>query len=163
MLTTNARLYGLAPLIVMLVLLAGCAGPRMQLQDPADGQTQALSIERAVILASARQALGTPYRYGGTSPSGVDCSGLVQMVYGAVGIPVPRTADQQFARLPSRETIRPGDLLFFGSGSTATHVGIYLGQQQMIHAPGQGREVTTTSLAFDYWQDRYLGAAGPAP
>ena len=65
--------------------------------------------------------------------------------------------------LPERDTIRPGDLLFFGSGSKATHVGIYLGDRQMVHAPGRGREVTTTPLDLDYWQQRYLGAVGPAP
>ncbi|MEC9483797.1 MAG: C40 family peptidase [Halomonas sp.] len=148
--------------LTVLMLLAGCAGPRMQLQD-ARGASPPLSIERAMILANARQALGMPYRYGGEGPGGVDCSGLVTMAYGAAGIAVPRTADQQFSRLPRRETARPGDLLFFGSGDKATHVGVYAGQQQMIHAPGEGREVTVTSLALDYWQARFLGVAGPAP
>ena len=152
----------LAAVIFLLILLAGCAGREMKMQDDAPGQS-ALSIERAMILASARQALGIPYRYGGTSRSGLDCSGLVQMAYSTAGIEVPRTADQQFSRLPERDTIRPGDLLFFGSGSKATHVGIYLGDRQMVHAPGRGREVTTTPLDLDYWQQRYLGAVGPAP
>ncbi|GHB09334.1 C40 family peptidase [Modicisalibacter luteus] len=164
MLNVPNRRYTLIPLVLMM-FLAGCAGgPRMeQAISPTMPPGQALSIERAMILANARQALGTPYRYGGADSNGVDCSGLVQMAYGAAGIAVPRTADQQFSRLPSRELARPGDLLFFGSGSTATHVGIYLGQQQMIHAPGEGREVTMTSLDIDYWRNRFLGAAGPAP
>ncbi|MCG7599935.1 C40 family peptidase [Halomonas sp. McH1-25] len=159
------RCYPLLFTVFLLSLLVGCSsGPRMQETIvPAPSSDQALSIERVMILANARQALGTPYRYGGASSNGVDCSGLVQMAYGAAGISVPRTADQQFSRLPSRERARPGDLLFFGSGNTATHVGIYLGRQQMIHAPGAGREVTTTSLALDYWRNRFLGAAGPAP
>ncbi len=149
------------PWLLLLALLTGCAGPELRTQD--DRGTAGLSIERAMILANARQALGTPYRYGGTTPQGLDCSGLVQMAYGAAGIRVPRTADQQFSRLPGRETARPGDLLFFGAGSRATHVGIYLGGRQMIHAPGRGRRVTTSSLDIDYWHARYLGAAGPAP
>ncbi|SFI04315.1 C40 family peptidase [Modicisalibacter xianhensis] len=159
------RAYTLLFTLFLLSLLAGCAsGPRMQETiAPTPSAAQALSIERAMILANARQALGTPYRYGGASIDGVDCSGLVQMTYGAAGIAVPRTANQQFSRLPGREQARPGDLLFFGSGSTATHVGIYLGQHQMIHAPGEGREVTLTSLDLDYWQNRFLGASGPAP
>lgn len=155
----------LAPLLIILTCLwlAGCAGPQMRMADFEDAPADSLSIERAIILASARQALGVPYRYGGASPSGVDCSGLVQMTYQAAGIAVPRTAEQQRQRLPQRERARPGDLMFFGSGSKATHVGIYVGDQQMIHAPGSGRTVTVTSLSIDYWQERYLGAAGPAP
>lgn len=145
----------------MLALLAGCAGPELRTQS---GRGQAgLSIERALILSNAKQALGTPYRYGGETLRGVDCSGLVQMAYAAAGIGLPRTADQQFSRLPERDVARPGDLLFFGSGSTATHVGIYLGDQRMIHAPGRGRRVSITSLNIDYWHEHFLGAAGPAP
>ncbi|WP_136067456.1 C40 family peptidase [Modicisalibacter radicis] len=143
--------------------LAGCAGPQMRMADFDDAPADSLTIERAMILANARQALGLPYRYGGASPSGVDCSGLVQMTYQSAGIAVPRTAEQQRRRLPQRERVRPGDLMFFGSGAKATHVGIYMGDQRMIHAPGSGRTVTVTSLAIDYWHERYLGAAGPAP
>ncbi|MGC3872138.1 C40 family peptidase [Halomonas sp. GXIMD04776] len=148
--------------LLTFTLLTGCAGREMRIQEY-DQEQAALSLERAMILASARQALGIPYRYGGTTRSGLDCSGLVQMAYASAGIEVPRTANQQFSRLPERDTIRPGDLLFFGSGSKATHVGIYLGDGQMVHAPGSGRQVTTTPLHLDYWQDRYLGTVGPAP
>ncbi|MCD6009206.1 MAG: C40 family peptidase [Pseudomonadota bacterium] len=155
----------LSPLLLILTYLslAGCAGPQMQMADSDDTPADSLSIERAMILANARQALGLPYRYGGASPSGVDCSGLVQMTYGAAGIAVPRTAEQQRRQLPQRKRARPGDLMFFGTGSKATHVGIYMGDQRMIHAPGSGRTVTVTSLSIDYWRERYLGAAGPAP
>lgn len=147
--------------LLLLALVAGCAGPELRTQS---GSGQAgLSIERALILSSAKQALGTPYRYGGETLRGVDCSGLVQMAYAAAGIGLPRTADRQFSRLPERNVARPGDLLFFGSGSTATHVGIYLGDRRMIHAPGRGRRVSITSLDIDYWHEHFLGAAGPAP
>lgn len=150
-------------IILMGLWLAGCAGPQMQMADFDDTPADSLSIERAMILANARQALGLPYHYGGASPRGVDCSGLVQMSYQAAGIAVPRTAEQQRQRLPQRQRVRPGDLMFFGSGSKATHVGIYMGDQRMIHAPGSGRAVSVTSLSIDYWHERYLGAAGPAP
>lgn len=159
--TIKARCYRGFTLLVFL-LLAGCAGREMRMQEY-DQDQAALSIERAMILSSARQALGIPYRYGGTTTRGLDCSGLVQMAYDNAGIDIPRTADQQFSRVPQRDTIRPGDLLFFGSGSKATHVGIYLGNGQMVHAPGRGRQVTTTSLDLDYWQNRYLGTGGAAP
>lgn len=149
------------PLLLLLVLvLGGCAGPGLVTRD-GDG----LSMDRALILAEARQALGTPYRYGGTGERGVDCSGLVQRVYARAGITVPRTSRQQFERLPPTDRARPGDLLFFDTADRgkASHVGIYLGDGEMIHAPGRGRRVTVTSLGLAYWQERFLGAAAPAP
>lgn len=150
------------PLVVlaMLLALAGCAGPDLAMRDGGG-----LSVDRALVLAEARQSLGTPYRFGGTDASGLDCSGLVQRVYSRAGISVPRTSRRQFARLPPIDEARPGDLLFFDTagGGDASHVGIYLGDGEMIHAPGRGRRVSVTSLSLDYWQERFLGAAAPAP
>lgn len=122
-------------------------------------------MERALILSTAERALGTPYRFGGTTPSGLDCSGLVALAYRAAGIPVPRTANDQFRALPTLDEARPGDLLFFDTAGRgkASHVGIYRGNGQMIHAPGRGRRVESTPLSIAYWQERFLGAAGPAP
>ncbi|TFH87741.1 NlpC/P60 family protein [Billgrantia azerbaijanica] len=153
----------LVPLVLLLLgmVLAGCASRGPVTRDDA-GE---LSLERALILAEAKQALGTPYRAGGTTLRGLDCSGLVQLTHARAGIRVPRTAAQQFAALPRVEAARPGDLLFFaiGRGDKASHVGIYLGHGEMIHAPGRGRRVTTTPLALAYWQERFLGAATAAP
>ncbi|MBD3897844.1 C40 family peptidase [Halomonas sp. ML-15] len=148
--------------LLLIALLSGCASRDIATRDtPRTGD--GLSIERAMILANAQQALGTPYRFGGNTPRGLDCSGLVEMAYRAAGIRVPRTADDQFRQLPQVDTARPGDLLFFGRGRKATHVGIYQGDRQMIHAPGRGREVVSVPLDIDYWQTRFLGAAAPAP
>lgn len=147
------------PLALLLtVLLAGCASRGLE-----TAETTALSIDRALILAEARQSLGIPYRYGGTSSRGLDCSGLVQRAYARAGISVPRTSRAQFRALPRVEQARPGDLLFFATAGSSkpSHVGIYLGDGEMIHAPGRGRQVTTTSLGLDYWQERFVGAAGP--
>ncbi|MCE8021639.1 C40 family peptidase [Halomonas sp. MCCC 1A11036] len=146
--------------LLALTLLAGCASRDLATHDP---RSDALSIERALILATAKNALGTPYRLGGNTPEGLDCSGLVEMAYRSAGIKVPRTADEQYRTLPAVDRAQPGDLLFFGDRRKATHVGIYRGNGQMIHAPGSGREVTSVPLHIDYWQDRFLGAAGPAP
>lgn len=167
--TTRPALRALPPcllrwtvLLLWMVLLSGCASRGISTHD-APITADSLSIERALILANAQQALGTPYRLGGNTPEGLDCSGLVEMAYRAAGIPVPRTAHDQFRELPGVHEARPGDLLFFGSGRKATHVGIYQGNRQMIHAPGRGREVVSVPLDIDYWQNRFLGAAGPAP
>ncbi|MGO2132775.1 MAG: C40 family peptidase [Halomonas sp.] len=147
-------------LIMVLALLSGCAGSQLKTQEQS-----AVSFERAMILAEAKKTLGVPYRYGGNSLSGLDCSGLVQRTYSKAGISVPRTSHEQFSKLPPIKKARPGDLVFFDTsgGGKASHVGIYMGNDQMIHAPGSGREVTTTQLSLDYWQKRFLGAAGPAP
>lgn len=159
------RLQATLALLLCLLVLAGCSSSqRIETHDPGPTTAEGLSIERALIISNAKQALGTPYKWGGNSlETGVDCSGLVQVAYHAAGIDVPRTSNQQYQTLDHREQARPGDLLFFGSGSRATHVGIYLGDRRMIHAPGSGREVTVSSLDIRYWRKHYLGAAGPAP
>ncbi len=155
----------LSPLLMMLTLfmvLAGCAS-KERAALPAPSPQAGISLERALILSHAQQAIGTPYRFGGNTPGGLDCSGLVEMTYRAAGIPVPRTADAQFRALPQVDAPRPGDLLFFGDGGKATHVGIYRGNRQMIHAPGSGRAVVSVPLDIDYWNQRFLGAASLAP
>ncbi|WP_108447326.1 C40 family peptidase [Halomonas denitrificans] len=151
----------LAIALLIAWVLTGCAGRELATRDEAG----ALSIDRALILAEARRSLGIPYRYGGTGERGLDCSGLVQRAYARAGIRVPRTTRAQFEALPRVAEARPGDLLFFATagGRRPSHVGIYLGDGEMIHAPGRGRHVTTTALALDYWQERFLGAAAPAP
>ena len=100
--------------------------------------------ERAVRLA--RTQLGVPYRYGGASPGGFDCSGLVMWAYGRAGVSLPHNAAALYevGRAVPRSALRPGDLLFFqGLG----HVGMYVGRGRMIHAPQSGRQVELQSLA----------------
>ncbi len=100
--------------------------------------------ERAVRIAA--HELGVPYRYGGSSPSGFDCSGLVAFVYGKLGIALPHNAAAQYGygRAVDRAHLKPGDLLFFhGLG----HVGLYIGHGRMIHAPRSGENVEIQSLA----------------
>jgi cell wall-associated NlpC family hydrolase len=98
--------------------------------------------EWPAIQATAREFLTTPYLWGGMSRQGIDCSGFVQMVYQVHGYLMPRDANQQFEKLPQaveRGAWEPGDLLFFGKSPTEiTHVGMYIGNQQVIHASGKG-------------------------
>lgn len=100
------------------------------------------------VVADAQQYLGVPYLWGGTTTAGFDCSGLVQHVYADLGITLPRTSEQQAQvgqAVPSLAAAQPGDLVFFaGSDGTSTspgHVGIYLGNGQMIDAPYTGTVV----------------------
>ena len=97
----------------------------------------------------ARQYVGYPYSWGGSSPStGFDCSGLVQYVYNKCGIELPRISQQQSTRgyAVSMSSLQPGDLLFWGSTGSAYHVAIYLGNNQYIHAPQPGQTVTIQNI-----------------
>ena len=93
----------------------------------------------------ARTQLGVPYAYGGASPGGFDCSGLVSWVYGRLGVPLPHNAAALYAvgRPVPLAAMRPGDLVFF---SGLGHVGLYVGRGRMIHAPQSGRRVEVQRL-----------------
>jgi cell wall-associated NlpC family hydrolase len=113
----------------------------------------ALSLTR-----SAMRFIGTPYVFGGTSPTGFDCSGYVQHVFAMLGISLPRTADAQFyAGRPTTGGIHPGDLVFFQTYAPGpSHVGIYIGAGKFIHSSSHG--VMISRIAESYWASRYLGA-----
>jgi len=98
--------------------------------------------------------LGCPYVWGGESPSGFDCSGFVMYVYKKVGVRLPHSSRLQYGcgQPVSRSELRPGDLVFFYS--PISHVGIYIGDGQMIHAAGTGKNVRIN----DVWTNSYHGA-----
>jgi len=106
------------------------------------------TASEAGVVADAQKYLGVPYRWGGTDPStGLDCSGLTQRVYADLGITLPRTASQQATAgtaVASLADARPGDLVFFDYSSSrpgVDHVGVYIGDGQMIAAPQEGESV----------------------
>ena len=105
---------------------------------------------------TAEQYLGVPYVWGGESPSGFDCSGLVQYVYGKLGVHLPRTSYAQYnaGRHVGRSDLRPGDLVFFDA---LGHVGIYIGGGRFIHAPHTGTRVQIGTLAG--WYDEHWAGA----
>lgn len=116
--------------------------------------------KRLQIVDDAKHEMGRPYRYGGERPSGFDCSGLVQYVFGNNGILLPRTSSEQskYARRTKIRSLKPGDLLFFGSGGKVNHVGIVEknagGELVMIHS-GSSTGVTRTRVYdSDYWSKR---------
>jgi cell wall-associated NlpC family hydrolase len=100
------------------------------------------------VVALASRYLGVPYVYGGASPRGFDCSGLTQYVYGLLGISLPRTAQQQYNATTriSRSQAQPGDLVFFFTGGSVTHMGIYIGGNMMIAAPHTGDVVKKQTI-----------------
>jgi cell wall-associated NlpC family hydrolase len=118
------------------------------------------------LVSSAMKYLGTPYRHGGTTPSGFDCSGFVYYLYGEVfGQRIPRMpADMAREGMQvGRNDLRRGDLVFFGYRGTFTHVGIYAGDGQFVHATRPGLPLTVTPLDSDYYRQRYLMAVRLPP
>ncbi len=113
------------------------------------------------LIDTAAEYLGTPYVWGGTTPAGFDCSGFVQYVCKQNGISIARVADDQLKKSGvsvSRSQLQPGDLVFFGSGNYATHVGMYVGDGMMIHSPSTGKSIMYTTIDSGYYNDRYIGA-----
>ena len=123
--------------------------------------TVAASSVGEEIAAYAQNFLGTPYVYGGSSTSGFDCSGFTQYVFRQCGYSINRTADAQYSNgsYVSYDSLQAGDLVFFAntySASGITHVGIYIGGGQFIHAANGG--VKISSLSESYYSSRYYGA-----
>jgi peptidoglycan DL-endopeptidase CwlO len=106
------------------------------------------SARGSSVIAIAARYLGVPYRFGGTTPSGFDCSGYTQYVFGQLGISIPRTADQQYnaATKVSSSQAQAGDLVFFLSGGSAYHVGIYAGNGMMYDAGKTGEVITKRAI-----------------
>jgi len=123
------------------------------------GYTGSASVSSSAIVNKAYQYLGVKYVWGGTSPSGFDCSGFIQYVYGTQGISLPRTSRAQAAsgKYVSIANAQPGDILYFGQ-SSVTHVGIYIGNGKMIHSPRPGKSVEIVSISWHVNNYRIQGA-----
>ena len=163
-----------------ILLLAGCSwqtpvGPAAPppASGPDPGQRGAARIPEttptrrtpeqtpALIAATiAQQQVGTPYRYGGMSTSGFDCSGLVHYAYLEAGHSVPRTTAGLWQRSSpvSNDRLRAGDVLFFRFDGKPSHVGLYLGDDWFVHAPSTGKLVSTERLSNPFYQQRFIRA-----
>jgi len=119
---------------------------------PADGYS---------ISSTALALRGVPYRNGGGDPSGFDCSGFVQYVFGQHGVALPRETRAQFqvGRAVEPSALEPGDLVFFSTVAPgASHVGIAIGGDQFVHAPSSNGVVRVERLSSTYWARRFVGA-----
>ena len=146
--------------MMLTAMSVGCStspesGPRLT----GNFSAHEVSSTRRNVVRTAGKLIGTPYRYGGASTKGFDCSGLVQYTHRKAGIPVPRTTAAQLARsrVPERRDLLPGDLLFFKiEWQKSRHVGIYEGNGVFIHAPSSGKKVSRASLNNPYWEKRLI-------
>ena len=166
-----------AMLLVSLALVAsGCAtagggatpapfprpGGRSERAEPA----APVRATVAAIIDTALSLTGTPYRNGGSDPSGFDCSGFVQYVFGRHGVPVPRLVIEQFqaGAVVNSDAVEPGDLLFFSTiAPGASHVAIAVGDQEFVHAPSSQGWVRVERVDAEYWRRRFIGAKRIAP
>jgi len=145
-------------------LLANGAGANEQWRSTAPVVADAMGDEsvRSDLVVRALTLLDTPYRFGGASPGGFDCSGLVQYVYSSVaGYALPRRSEDMGKAgepiLPSQ--LQPGDLVFFNTLSRGfSHVAIYIGEGRFVHAPTRGGRVRIEALDDRYWRSRFDGA-----
>jgi len=165
-----ARAYRVFSALGALLIVGACtAAPRFTGHPRGDDAAVAKAVPESVlsgdslgddVVKRAAGYLGVPYRTGGTTSRGVDCSGLAYAVYGSIGIRLPRTSDDQ-ARAGEpvdRSSLEPGDLVFFGSGHNVSHVGIYAGDGNFIHASTRARSVRFDRLDNKYFRKRYITA-----
>lgn len=146
--------------IFLMVSIAGCA------TRPREASPQSIAQRHAIVLEALGQ-IGRPYVYGGTTPEGFDCSGLVQYVYRQAGLGMPRSTREQraMAQEIDLDDAEPGDLLFyrFHGWFGIDHVAIYLGDGEAVHAPATGRSVIVAPVGNRWWMNRFVEAARILP
>jgi len=162
-------------LVSMLIIFSGCSStpekPASNSHASSEKNSPAKTYKRSTplkystghqIVSIAESLIGSPYKYGGASPKGFDCSGLVYYTHRQLDITVPRTTKQQVHHRPAKNLslIKPGDILFFKIyGDRVSHVGIYAGNSQFIHAPKSGKYVSYASINDPYWRQRLIKVA----
>jgi cell wall-associated NlpC family hydrolase len=139
---------------MIFMVLAACGS------QPMSSRTEHATSVGAQAAAVALEQVGAPYRYGGNSPTGFDCSGLIQYSYLQAGVGAPRTTGQLWsaARPVGNTEMRKGDLLFFRIDGKMSHVGLYVGGRRFVHAPQSGRSVSVVSLDAPFYQRAFIGA-----
>ena len=130
----------------------------------ASGMVRQMRDTASEAVLAAMNFLGVPYRRGGSTDDGFDCSGFTRAVFErSLGLVLPRRADEQAQtaglQWVGREELKPGDLVFFNTmRRTFSHVGIYIGEDRFIHSPKPGGEVRIDDMRQAYWSQRFTGA-----
>lgn len=118
------------------------------------------STGTSAVVSYAYTLLGKPYVWGAVGPKSFDCSGLAMYVYSQFGVSLPHYTGSQYSvgQAVNKNDLQPGDLVFFNTYGSISHVGIYIGGGSFIHAPGTGKSVTISNLGEGYYQNAYAGA-----
>ena len=151
--------------ITMLAMMMGCSSQAIEgaARSPASKTAvRSHSIGEAAA-AIAYQQVGTPYRYGGATTQGFDCSGLVYFAYGRAGKRIARTTRGLWSGTTSvqRSELQVGDLLFFDIEGKMSHVGLYLGGQRFVHSPSTGRTVSVENLDAPFYAAAFIRGGRP--
>jgi len=144
-----------ASLAIAILALAGCSSTPQKAPVAGSGSTRPTADIAGQAAGYAQTMIGKPYRYGGTSPKGFDCSGLVFYSYKQAGVALPHSTEKQrsAARSIKMAELRRGDLLFFNQeGKKYGHVAIYVGDGKFVHAPSSGKSVRSDRLDSAYWK-----------
>lgn len=146
-------------LCTVLMTLVGCASTPTPPSAPVRATASDTAASRAAD--AALSMLGKPYKHGGDTPAGFDCSGLVHYSYSRVGVDVSRDTRtlRTQASVVRVSNLRRGDLLFFDQeGKKSSHVAIFIGDGRFVHAPSTGGKVRTDKLDAKYWQKHFVEA-----
>jgi cell wall-associated NlpC family hydrolase len=161
MIAQRGRIIRVFAFAITMLALAACGSTPPTHDQAGTRGDRATAGERAAAIAL--EQVGVPYRYGGSTPTGFDCSGLVQYSYTRAGVRVPRTTGQLWsaANPVGQSELRAGDLLFFSIEGKMSHVGMYLGEQRFVHAPQSGRTVSVASLDSPFYRSALIRAGRP--
>jgi cell wall-associated NlpC family hydrolase len=141
--------------LISILAVSGCASTPQKAPVASSGSTRPTAELGGQAAATALKMVGKPYRYGGSSPSGFDCSGLVLYSYKQAGVSLPHSTDKQrsLSRGIKLAELRRGDLLFFNQeGKKYGHVAVYVGDGKFVHAPSSGKSVRSDRLDSPYWK-----------
>ncbi len=147
--------------LFLALVLAGCASAPDRAPQASTRSIRASAEMSDDAATHATKMVGRPYKYGGSTPAGFDCSGLILYSYGKAGLSLPHGTDKlrSLSRAVQTSDLRRGDLLFFNQeGKRYGHAGLYLGNGRFVHAPSSGKSVRTDALDAPYWK-RHLSEA----
>lgn len=148
---------------IAFLSIAGCASQPTPNVATSPGSATASSGSATAAVSVAVEQVGVPYRYGGATPQGFDCSGLVYYSYGRAGKSLPRTTAGLWGAMQpvARDDLQVGDILFFRIAGKMSHVGLYVGRSEFVHAPSSGRVVTLESLSSPFYDAAFIRAGRP--
>jgi murein DD-endopeptidase len=160
MISQTARIVRRLVSVLIIASMVGCASQAVQTPIKSTTRSYNAADQAAAV---ALQQVGVPYRYGGSTPKGFDCSGLIYYSYSRAGKNVPRTTGTLWSGIQpvAKSQMQPGDVLFFRIEGKMSHVGMYIGDNQFVHAPSSGKVVTVGSLRTDFYRKAFIRAGRP--